>query len=208
MDNKEIATPEGFTMDENGDLIVKRSDTQGMIETRVKTALITLKGEKNPRDICYKSYLNVCKAIKEAGNDVDKRTMNIRIPEIDLIVRLDQIIKMETVEKSVRVEKDYSKLPTSIMYFKYEKYPYHKNLTIDHRLRRSWLGNDCVERDMEPYFMAECHYSTEKDENGKDVSCYDTNFDHMKKVYLMVPPTEEGYPYAVAGVFEYGVQKI
>lgn len=177
--NNEI-TKTTLRLNDNGDQVVDEQQDGGGKTQTIKYGLIRLMGEKQERRVTFKTLLAITKA-KEDGID------SIMIRELNMTVKVSQIVMMRSETEKVRVGTNVTNLPTANMCLDLD-------LQLTTKLRPQFI------RECEPYYEATVHY-TEK--NGERQ--YYLEFDKIKRL-LKIDFDKDGYDY-VSKIYEYGVEK-
>ena len=177
--NNEI-TKTTLRLNDNGDQVVDEQQDGGGKTQTIKYGLIRLMGEKQERRVTFKTLLAITKA-KEDGVD------SIMIRELNMTVKVSQIVMMRSETEKVRVGANVTNLPTANMCLDLD-------LQLTTKLRPQFI------RECEPYYEATVHY-TEK--NGERQ--YYLEFDKIKRL-LKIDFDKDGYDY-VSKIYEYGVEK-
>jgi hypothetical protein len=177
--NNEI-TKTTLRLNDNGDQVVDEQQDGGGKTQTIKYGLIRLMGEKQERRVSFKTLLAITKA-KEDGID------SIMIRELNMTVKVSQIVMMRSETEKVRVGTNVTNLPTA-------------NVCLDLDIRLTNKLRPQFIRECEPYYEATVHY-TEK--NGERQ--YYLEFDKIKRL-LKIDFDKDGYDY-VSKIYEYGVEK-
>lgn len=167
-------------LNDNGDQVVDEQEDGGGKTQTIKYGLIRLMGENQERRVSFKTLLAITKAKEE---EVD----SIMIRELNMTVKVSQIVMMRSETEKVRVGTNVANLPTANMCLDLD-------LRLTNKLRPQFI------RECEPYYEATVHY-TEIDGQRQ----YYLEFDKIKRL-LKISFDEDGYDY-ISKIYEYGVEK-
>lgn len=167
-------------LNDNGDQVVDEQEDGGGKTQTIKYGLIRLIGENQERRVSFKTLLAITKAKEE---EVD----SIMIRELNMTVKVSQIVMMRSETEKVRVGTNVANLPTANMCLDLD-------LRLTNKLRPQFI------RECEPYYEATVHY-TEIDGQRQ----YYLEFDKIKRL-LKISFDEDGYDY-ISKIYEYGVEK-
>lgn len=123
---------------ERGDQVLEeKSDGAGKTQT-IKYGLIRLIKEKEERRVSFKTLLAIMEAEKN-------KVGAVMIQELNMAVKLTQIVMMRSETENVRIEDNFTKLPTEVVIL-------NDSFNITNKSRTQ------LNREQESYYIATCHY--------------------------------------------------
>lgn len=167
-------------LNKDGDQIIDEQQDGGGKTQTIKYGLIRLMGEKSERRVSFKTLLAIQKA-KDDGVD------SVMIRELNMTVKVSQIVMMRSETEKVRIGANVTNLPTA-------------NMCLDSDLNMTTKLRPQFVRECEPYYEATVHYT---EQNGERQ--YYLEFDKIKRL-LKIDFDEDGYDY-VSKIYEYGIKK-
>lgn len=177
--NKELEKT-AINLNSDGNQIINEEvDGRGKAQT-IKYGLIKLMGERQEYRISYKTLL----ALNEAQNAGFKGKINI--PEINMKVQISQIVVMRSNTEKVRIDEDFTKLPTETLNL-------DENFYILHGLKGK------IEKEHDKYYIATCHYVIKNGEKQ-----YYLGPNQIKDLLTMVRDDDPDYPHRVQKAMRYG----
>ena len=177
--NKELTiSTNNFNSDRNK-IIEEKIDGGGKTQT-IKYGLIKLIGEKEERRVSFETLLAIMKA-----KDDDAESIMIR--ELNMVVKISQIVMMKSELETVRFEDNIANLPTASICLDLD-------FKVSPRLRAWYIRNQ------QPYYEATVHY---RERNGEREYCLE--FDKIKRL-LKIVFDDDGYDY-INKIYEYGILK-
>jgi len=178
--NNEIAKSEPIKLNAEGNQIVSEFiDGAGKTQT-IKYGLIKLLGEKQERRVSLKTLLAINKASEEEAQSV-------MIKELNMAVKLNQIVMMRSETENVRIEDNITSLPTANICLDLD-------FNISQHIRPYFMRNNI------PYYEAVAHY-VERDGTRQ----YYLEVDKIKRL-IKIDFDANGYDY-VSEIYHYGVKQ-
>jgi len=169
-------------INENGDLIVDKTENGGLITEVVKYGVIKFYGDDKEYRVSYKTLWDIT-------NKPENFKGNIVIPELHMKVPLSSICFQQIREEKNIIKKSFTKLPTEDFVCLATE--------VGEEFKPAGLSEREAKKKMDEYWLIQAHYI---EQNG--VKRFDYNFNHVKSA-ILVRCVEDGV-FAVSKSFSYG----